>query len=1510
MPPRSHRRPLIGLSLVIGWACLTVSWAWAAPPASPMKELGQPLVLPQDRLQEEWLSAARKHLDGSDFGQAVALLRRVLEAEDETYSLLPGRNTVVSNREQAAQLVSRLPDDVRLRLQTELDLAAREASLIARQDGSAEAMAAFANRYRASHLGLEALRLVAANERDGAHHAQALVAWQAVLRHPLLSGSQRASATVALFESLLAAGELPAAEQLMRDLPSQVTTATVAGKMIDVREWGRRRIDQAKSVSPIGTASELAGSQLPSLRPNWTHSLSSVNELQRNIALVRRYYRDQGVVSSTLLRPLVVGNLVLTRSMQDLAACDLQTGEQVWSVPNQEYGWLTKPPGVLDSAVFRSAKASAWLRRTEADSVFAGMATNGKFVVVVQEPDRSFNDLSTGQTRAGAAQARGGAVGINAVNNRWNRLCAYDLANRQLVWQIGGPPTGPADQYGGLTFLSVPTFVDQLMYSVARRDDEMVLLAMDQTTGHLRWSVNLGVLAPHLADNFARHRIACPVTVSDGLLLCPTAAGSLVAVSPVTRSIEWVFRYPLVQHDIPLRLSNATPPVVMLPDVWWNEWREMTCQPVHGPGQSKTLVLTSPDTDQLHAIDAATGVELWHVPRNGGLHLAGVTKSAAIVIEPMGVRAHDLQSGRVTWRASTGEISGRGVIAGDQFLQPKHDGGMVVIDLRSGHQSHLLMSADSVCDALTACEGGWIARSDQNLSRLPVLETIRRQLQERFDLHRDDTAAIELARLDLQASDPIAARKRLVGVELTDSKVIRQEALLMLLRDKSLRESVPAADRHSFSRGELGPKLLELAQSDDERLVALKAVADAASDEGDVIGAFSLYLDGLAAAETIGSRLLPYWPADGTSTRIVRSDRVLLGAVQRLLDEASRSDTKDSLEKMLNERLEIARRGDPFAAQKLLDRLLPLEWARLAILSNETEASYARTLQKAEPILLAVAGSANRESSARGLELFANRQAEAGWRADAEVIHRRMLTRMPGALLARGETLAATLASQPDRADTRTRLLSPPIDRWPDRMPNVDQQTVPHGDVHFVPVRIQSSDASLLSGLDVAVRRDGGELQFACAGYSGTWTKLLPRPPKYLRGNFANLDQVEAHAVGHQLILRIGSEVFGVLPFNARGEPRAELTDLRLDMAPDYSQLPNELTPYPEVAPAKVGLRHEGARLIESSGRPFSGLSAVCANYLCYRSQSKVVVADLQTGRRLWERFDLPQSCLVLGDDDFVYLWDPEEKTIQSLSVIDGHEVNQVPWTVSPDDYLMQQGGRVWSIDRQQLTTISLKNARDGSTMWSRDFAENAIPFVMDQTTLGVVDPIGTLHILSADTGAPLGEPLTVECPDRIERIVSLQDEHRWYVAISAPVPKLTNLLAEQLWGASRVTFVNGWLYGIERKTPGISWRRHLDSECLPRHVSQFAPVILQMGRRPVSDNPAETNLVGHLRILDKRTGHEILTRQDIALHAYSTLIPSDDFETLMIYTERQTFRLNYDTSTTDPVSERAKDNK
>ena len=293
--------------------------------------------------------------------------------------------------------------------------------------------------------------------------------------------------------------------------------------------------------------------------------------------------------------------------MENIAAFDLSSGEPVWTQPNHEYSWVSERPAYLEkNLVYRAAMAGAWHRRTEADSVFGSLSTDGRMVVAVHDPDQSrFEFPLTGAPQRPGPQ-NGAVSGV-----RWNRLCGYEILSKELRWQIGGPPTGPADVLGGMSFLGAPLFVDDLLFGIGRKDDELRLLAIDRDTGHLRWSMTLGVLPPHLADAAARRRIATPVSLVDGLLLCPTASGALVAVDPVTRSIAWVFRHSMIQHDLPVRPVNGTSQPGT-PDVWWSEWRDVGCvatsMTARGADTSTPLVLlTSPDSDELHAVNRRDG---------------------------------------------------------------------------------------------------------------------------------------------------------------------------------------------------------------------------------------------------------------------------------------------------------------------------------------------------------------------------------------------------------------------------------------------------------------------------------------------------------------------------------------------------------------------------------------------------------------------------------------------------------------------------------------------------------------------------------------------------------------------------------------------------------------------------------------------------------------------------------------------------------------------------------------
>ena len=187
---------------------------------------------------------------------------------------------------------------------------------------------------------------------------------------------------------------------------------------------------------------------------------------------------------------------------------------------------------------------------------------------------------------------------------------------------------------------------------------------------------------------------------------------------------------------------------------------------------------------------------------------------------------------------------------------------------------------------------------------------------------------------------------------------------------------------------------------------------------------------------------------------------------------------------------------------------------------------------------------------------------------------------------------------------------------------------------------------------------------------------------------------------------------------------------------------------------------------------------------------------------------------------------------MQVLSAVDGRTIEERAWDVSPDDVLMQHDSRIWVVRRRPNTAIELRDVRENTVLWSRQFEKDAIPFAMDRDTVGVVEPVGLLHLLSADTGAPLGEALTVEVPEKLERIVCLKDT-ALVSGLVGPVRRLSMLQAEQIWGGTRMAFVNGWLYGLDRQTPSIIWRRWLENEPLSFDASRVTPVLMQLWRLP-----------------------------------------------------------------------------
>ncbi|MBC8116032.1 MAG: hypothetical protein H7062_16720, partial [Candidatus Saccharimonas sp.] len=336
----------------------------AAPPngaASAEADGSAGLRIAQDRQADQWLDAARGRIERQEFGPASALLARVFGTEEESFAINGSASMLA--RDEAWQLAKRLPDGVRMQLEADLDRTAGDAWNIVRASDSRDEITAFAIRHRYSVAGLEALRTLAAARRDASQHESAAAAWARVSEHPRATKVQRTAARLARIESLIAATRPEEAARVCRaalndDLAPAIA---LAGQNVSPRDWlvaRQRELTEALAArvgSPLPPNVDrrlvLNADPSPALMPSWSRLTPAPGDLAKMVSDSQLYFRGQGVVSSLATRPLVVGRVVLARTMEHLIALDLATGEPIWKepVPHPEYAWIAERPRYLEN---------------------------------------------------------------------------------------------------------------------------------------------------------------------------------------------------------------------------------------------------------------------------------------------------------------------------------------------------------------------------------------------------------------------------------------------------------------------------------------------------------------------------------------------------------------------------------------------------------------------------------------------------------------------------------------------------------------------------------------------------------------------------------------------------------------------------------------------------------------------------------------------------------------------------------------------------------------------------------------------------------------------------------------------------------------------------------------------------------------------------------------------------------------------------------------------------------
>ena len=157
-----------------------------------------------------------------------------------------------------------------------------------------------------------------------------------------------------------------------------------------------------------------------------------------------------------------------------------------------------------------------------------------------------------------------------------------------------------------------------ILYVFARTDDAAHLLAVRPTDGKVRWSQNLAGFSGFEADSVSWSGPSCMPLESEGLLLCPTPDGLVIAVDLITHGVRWAYRVEPAEEParLPPRWGRGFAGAEAR---WLSTWRETLIR-----SDGTRCYFISPRSPQVHVLDSKTGAIVWTRPIPGGLFLGPV----------------------------------------------------------------------------------------------------------------------------------------------------------------------------------------------------------------------------------------------------------------------------------------------------------------------------------------------------------------------------------------------------------------------------------------------------------------------------------------------------------------------------------------------------------------------------------------------------------------------------------------------------------------------------------------------------------------------------------------------------------------------------------------------------------------------------------------------------------------------------------------------------------------------
>jgi outer membrane protein assembly factor BamB/tetratricopeptide (TPR) repeat protein len=1483
--PRNRCILALGCLCLIGLGCVVDLPRRAQARQDPQGSVSaedstQPFTLPTDRTAIRKLKTAQEYIESQSWTEALAILQSMIDAKEDAFVSSEDKPapSTKSARGEAERVLSGLSPKGFEAYQLIYGNAAAEKLKKARANHDQTATEEIVRRWFHTRAGFDAGRDLAVAHLDRGEPESASRHFAALMHHHLadkLTGHELYQAALAFHladnhdgETLAwttlekkhkgKALEMPGrSPKSITDLQKEVqeVRATASGR----DDWRVFRGNAARADNARGGAPLLE----PSFRAATFSHPATKDMFYRAVAHLDQH--DEPILPTFF--PIAVGDKLVYRSCEGIHAVDLNTLAPAWKKPAELRLSLDKLLGNFNSRYQIYEKLDAYGRGTVwygwwwhyandwqaifENSTIGTLSSDGARVFAVDDlpipPHPSMHTENEQRTQQGMPPAY--TFGTLADDVQHNRLRAFNVETGELLWELGGktPPSAkaPRSVLHDSFFLGPPLPLGGKLYVLNDHNGEVRLVCLKPATGEVLWLQPLSSTPEPITMDVGRRLRALHIAHADGVLVCPTGTGALVAVDALSHNLLWSYAYGSSDERTADVGENGA-----LSYGW------KTSAPLIHQGR---VLFAGCDCDHLCCLNLRDGSPGWKDPElqvereTLDRFLGAAYKDHILVVQRNGCRLVDLKTGDETRKLHTGRISGQGVQDGKHYYLPLKSGSIAVIDLESGKVSTSIRNRTSLVPGnLIFHQGKLISQNLHSIAVFPQLEARLAEINDKLKARPADPVLLTergiflLDKGDLMPAinDLRAALGRPFpkGEEKVRDKAGRNlfDALTRLLQEdfpaneKLLDEyrELAAMDSGGVSHDERRRRHIQLArivaigreqqQRFTDALAAYEELFKNCGDDDEPM-AFDDDAVEIVPRAWVIERVSGLFESGKDRAQLEKSVTQrwhALGSTATLEGLEGFASLYGNLKAGFPARLELAER---LIAKPEFDRGLQAEQLLLALLRNQQAT----------------------DLHPRALEMLARLMTRKGLVEDAVFYYRRLARNFPKAQVCDGKTAGEFLETLQFDKRFQPYLTDSPPD-WTRGKYKVTEITgnfsgsnftlMPEGEV-CPSLRHLRVILDILAGGVVRLRlRDlHNDQDVWSAKLSLTADEVLA-----VTQMTNSVSRIPFQLKGHLAVANLGSVVIGV-----------NLMDRRM--------LWHRTIVHPSSADDL-----EGAGSVGQTG-------PVDSPYVCLQTRRDFQVADALTGRLLWRRVDFAVQISMFGDDRHVYTVEMPARESSGttmhgrcLRLSDGAEVT------TPDFarlFLHSQstayGGTLLIQDTSESGSpiLRLYDVHTGKNDWSIPFPSGSILLNSSIDGLsGYVAPRGELTILDVKTKKTLlSTKLEKAHLEKVNQTALFGDETNFYLALSAPSDdqRLMGEPAANWLGTEDNVPVNGYLYAFSRKTGKLAWFHALEHQFLLLDQQEDLPILFASSNLVRKAGPGQIRFTTTCAI-DKRTGKQI----------------------------------------------------